>query len=166
MGASCCNTIKSNQMVGADRRKPSGKGAGGITEAPCQRGVINGLWKKSRVHLTVSTEKWEKMAERCFIRAPNGRISQHPDSPGDSPVFTPEGVNHRPRGRSHRPEVHAHSPLQLPLIPQLCGSADFRRMNGKGRHSSFTSKRDLRGPETFPHLSPLFSYWSHGDRNT
>lgn len=114
----------------------------------------------------VSTEKWEKMAERCFIRAPNGRISQHPDSPGDSSVFTPEGVNHRPRGRSHRPEVHAHSPLQLPLIPQLCGSADFRRMNGKGRHSSFTSKRDLRGPETFPHLSPLFSYWSHGDRNT
>lgn len=97
VGASCCNTIKSNQMVGADRRKPSGKGAGGITEAPCQRDVINGLWKKEpSASNYVSTEKWEKTAERWFIRAPNGRISQHPDSPGDSPVFTPEGVNHRP----------------------------------------------------------------------
>lgn len=119
--ASCCNTIKSNQMVGVDRMKPSGRGAGGITEAPCQRGIINGLRKKSRVHLTVRPqESGRKTAERWLVRASNGRISQHPDSPGDSPVFTPENVNHRPRGGSPRLEGHAHPPLQLPAHKALC----------------------------------------------
>lgn len=65
VGASCCNTIKSNQMVGADRMKPSCKGAGGITEAPCQRGIMDGLWKVSPVRLNcVSMEKQEK-GTRC-----------------------------------------------------------------------------------------------------
>lgn len=113
--------------------------------------------KESSASNCVSTGKREKTAERWFITASNGRISQHPDSPGDSPVFTPEDVNHRPQGRSPRLEGHAHPPLQLPFIPKLCGSADFREMRGKGRHSSCISKRDQRGPETLPHLSPLFS---------
>lgn len=76
--------------------KPSGKGAGGITEAPCQRGIIDGLWKESPVCLNcVSMEKQEKGAETWSIRASNGKMSQQLGSPGDPPVCTPERVSHR-----------------------------------------------------------------------
>lgn len=51
--------------------KPSGKGAGGITEAPCQRGIMDSLWKVSPVRLNcVSMEKQEKGTGRGPLEHP------------------------------------------------------------------------------------------------